>query len=325
MKGAVVYKPLGLDNLKFEDLEVPDPSPGEIRVKLERAGVNPIDYNSIAGKIVYTLNPLPHIPGSEVMGTAETDGKNIKKGDRVIVFPRLFCGLCDMCMTSREYICRNGGLWGVVSNGGYAEGFNISEENLFKVPEGLDPDVAVSLPIGGVTAYHALMRAGAAPGKSILIYGASGNTGLFAVQLAAHFGMKVYAASRKKWVSEYGADEVYDPGNLPDGLKADIVLNSIGQKFWEDSLKHVQRGGSLVTFGIQTGVEGKVNIAALYTNEVSVVGSTGGNRKELHELADICLRKKIRVRVARKFKLPEIRQALEYFSETRDGRIIVEA
>ena len=325
MKGAVVYKPLGKENLRYEEIDVPEPANGEVRVKFERAGVNPIDYNVVAGKIVYNLAPVPHIPGSEIMGIVQSDGKVFRKGDRVIVFPRLFCGNCEMCLTSREYLCENGGLWGVVSNGGYAEEFNISEWNLFKMPSGMDPDVAVSLPIGGLTAYHALIRAGASPEKKLLIYGASGNTGIFATQLAAHFGMEVFAVSRKSWMKDYGADEVYAPGNIPESLKVDIVVNSLGQKFWKESIGHLKPGGNLVTFGVQTGKDAEVDIATLYTGERSIIGSTGGSRKELEDLASIISRKGLMVRVAKRFKLAEIKDALEYFPEARDGRVIIDA
>lgn len=325
MKGAVVYKPLGKENLKFEDIEVPEPADGEVRIKFERAGVNPIDYNVVAGKVVYNLQPVPHIPGSEVMGVVQSEGSEFGKGERVIVFPRLFCGNCEMCLTSREYLCTNGGLWGVVSNGGYAEEFNINERNIFRMPVGMNPDVAVSLPIGGLTAYHALLRAGASPEKRILIYGASGNTGIFASQLASHFGMEVLAVSRKSWMKEYGADEVYEPGKIPEDLKVDIVMNSLGQKFWKESIGHLKVGGNLVTFGVQTGKEADVDIASLYTAERSIIGSTGGSKKELQDLANIVVRKGLKVRVAKRFKLSSIKEALDYFPEVRDGRVIIDA
>lgn len=325
MKGAVVYQPLGKENLKFEDISLPEPKSGEVRVKFERAGLNPIDYNVIAGKVVYNLQPFPHIPGSEVMGTAITDGEGIKKGDKVLVYPRLFCGRCDMCLSSREYLCRNGGLWGVMTNGGYAEEFNIRESNIFRVPEGMDHDMAVSLPIGGLTAYHALLRAGASPGKRVLVYGASGNTGLFAVQLASYFGMEVMGVSRKQWVKDYGASHVYEAEKVPSDLKVDIVMNSIGQKYWDDSINHLDTGGNLVTFGVQTGKEAGINIATMYTGEKSVIGSTGGSRKEMLDLIDLARREGLKARVARKFKLSSLSDALDYYPEVRDGRIIIEA
>lgn len=325
MKAAVVHEPLSKDNLKYEEITLKDPTEGEIRVKLTTAGVNPIDYMAVAGKVVYNLGPIPHTPGTEVLGVAQTSGSEIRKGDRVLVYPRLFCGACDQCRNSREYLCRNGGLWGVSSNGGYSEAFNIWEKNLVKVPDGIPDDVAVSLPVGGLTAYHALNRAQASDEKSILIYGASGNTGIFASQIAAHMGMEVHAVSRKGWMAEYGADHVYEPGNVPEGLKVDIVLNSIGQKFWEESIGHLNTGGTLVTFGIQTGRDAKLDIASLYTGEKNIVGSTGGNRKEFHDLVNLLSRREMKVRVAARYPLSEIRKAMEHFEQVRDGRILIDS
>lgn len=325
MKAAVVHEPLSKDNLRYEEIPMNDPSEGEIRVNLTSAGVNPIDYMAIAGKVTYSIGPIPHIPGTEVLGIAQTDGLEIRKGDRVLVFPRLFCGTCDQCRISKEYMCRNGGLWGVSSNGGYSEAFNIQEKNLVKVPEGVPDDVAVSLPVGGLTAYHALNRAQASNEKNILIYGASGNTGIFASQIASHMGMEVHAVSRKGWITEYGADHVYEPGKVPEGLKFDIVLNSIGQKFWGESLSHLSTGGTLVTFGIQTGREASLDISALYKDEKSIVGSTGGNRKEFHDLLNLLSRRPLKVRVAARYPLPEIRSAMDHFEQVRDGRILIDA
>ncbi|HKJ97069.1 MAG TPA: zinc-binding dehydrogenase, partial [Thermoplasmataceae archaeon] len=121
------------------------------------------------------------------------------------------------------------------------------------------------------------------------------------------------------------ASEVYDPDSVPENLKVDIVMNSLGQKFWKDSLSHLSAGGSLVTFGVLTGKEAEVDIAALYTAERTIIGSTGGSRKELLDLADITARKGLKVRVAKRFKLADIKEALDYFPKVKDGRLILEA
>ncbi len=89
-----------------------DEPSGGIKVMVKKAGLNPLDYNLIAGKVVYGVSPMPHIPGSEIMGIAMDDGKNIKKGDRVIVYNRIFDGSCEMCISGNEHLCYNGGIWG---------------------------------------------------------------------------------------------------------------------------------------------------------------------------------------------------------------------
>lgn len=324
MKAARVYSPFGKENLKIEEIDEPTPSHGEVLVRVEKAGLNPIDYNLIHGKIVYNLQPVPHIPGSEVIGTVISDGLTVKKGDKVMVYNRIFDGSCEFCLSNREHLCKNGGIWGVVTNGGYAETIAISESNLFKIPSGLDEDTAVSVPIGALTSYRALLRAGASVGKSILIYGASGNTGIFAIQIAKAMGMDVYAVSRKKWLKDYGVADVFEAGEILETFTADIVMNSLGSDFWESSLKHVSVDGALVTFGVLSGREGKVDIANLYTREMRIIGSTGGTRKDLHDLLSIMKRHPMKAPVSKKFSLSNISEALEYYTENRDGRIVIE-
>ena len=78
MKAIEFAKP-GIENIKIVDKS---PEGEGIKVKIIKAGLNPLDYNRIAGNVVYNVKPMPHIPGSEVMGIAMEDGKHIHKGDR---------------------------------------------------------------------------------------------------------------------------------------------------------------------------------------------------------------------------------------------------
>jgi alcohol dehydrogenase len=324
MKALRVYQPFGKQNLKIEQIPKPEEKDGQIIVRVKKAGLNPIDYNLINGKILYNLAPVPHIPGSEVYGTAENEGKNVRKGDGVIVYPRIFDGTCEYCLEGKEYICRSGGIWGVVTNGGYTDFISVPESMVFKIDPRMDTDVAVSLPIGGLTAYHALRRSGASAGQKLLVYGASGNTGTFALQLGRTMGMDVYAVSRNNWLSDFGAHETYPPDKIPENFKADIVINSIGSSFWEQSVKHVANGGSIVTFGVQTGRESKLDLGDLYTREIRIIGSTGGNRKELTELLGIALRENFKLGTPSKFDLYDLKDALKLFETKVGGRIILQ-
>ncbi|EQD79342.1 Alcohol dehydrogenase GroES domain protein, partial [mine drainage metagenome] len=161
----------GIENLRIEDIEEPEMVDEEILVKIRLAGLNPLDYNLIHGNVVYSVKPFPHIPGSEVIGEVISDGKVLKKGDRVMVYNRIFDGNCDLCLSGKENLCYNGGIWGVISNGGFTEKISIQEKNLIKIPEVISDELAVSTPIGALTAYHALKKANASAGKNILIYG----------------------------------------------------------------------------------------------------------------------------------------------------------
>ena len=324
MHAANIGPEFGKENLKFVTIEKPQAKPGEVLVRITKAGLNPIDYNLIHGKIVYNLSPVPHIPGSEAIGIVESDGSIFKKGDRVLIFNRIFDGTCDMCRSHREHLCRNGGIWGVVSNGAYTEFVSISERNLFRIPDNLSEEVAVSLPVGGLTSYRALARAGVRPGDSILIYGASGNTGIFASQLASIMGLDVYGVSRKPWVKDFGCSTVFSTGEVPKDFKADIVINSLGADFWKESVSHVASGGKIVTFGVLTGREASLDIAHLYTNEIGIIGSTGGSLEDLSRLLRLTDKHELKAPVATRMKLMQLGRALDEFEKIRDGRIILE-
>ena len=91
-------------------------------VKVKAAGVNPIDYFTVSNAT--GIKPLPHIPGAEITGIIGKVGEHVtalKEGDKVVLYNRLFDGTCDMCLNGYEMLCRNGGIIGVNTNGGFAE------------------------------------------------------------------------------------------------------------------------------------------------------------------------------------------------------------
>ncbi len=322
MKAAVIDN-FGLENLKVKEVEPPKTQKGYIRVKPELAGINPLEYNVVGGKLLYGVNPMPHVPGSEIMGTSLEDGKNIRKGDRVVIYNRIYDGTCEYCVSGREYLCPNGGIYGVVSNGGYAEEISVKEENVFGIPDTISDYVAVSLPIDALTAYHALKESEARCGEHLVVYGASGNTGLFSVQLGRIMGMNVTAITRKKYLMEFGADQTYTMDNLPENLNADVLVNPLGGEFFGDSLKHMKRRGRMVTFGVLNGPTSTLHIGSIYTKELKIIGSTGGSRKDFKEIIDITEKNQLRVKVDKVFPLEEIGKAMEYFSGSREGRVLL--
>lgn len=154
--------------------------------------MNPIDYYTVTG--MRDVDPMPHIPGVEFAGIVEEVGKEVTRvspGDRVVVYPRIFDGTCDLCMAEHEHLCRNGGIIGVNSNGGFAERAVVRESNVFRLPDSVPWDLAASLPVAGLTAFHALMEARVLPGDVVVIVGASGNTDQFTLQLAKLIGARV--------------------------------------------------------------------------------------------------------------------------------------
>jgi D-arabinose 1-dehydrogenase-like Zn-dependent alcohol dehydrogenase len=315
MKVIEFDKP-GIENIRIAERNLQG---NGLKVKVIKAGLNPLDYNLIAGNVVYNVNPMPHIPGSEVMGIAMEDGKHIRKGDRVIVYNRIFDNNCDMCYSGNEHLCYNGGIWGVITNGGYSEYIKIDEQNLFRVPEAIDDNTAVSIGIGALTSYRSLKRAMPAINDKILIYGA-GNTGIFTVQLAHKMGLDVYVYSRNRELEELGI-KVID--SIPEDFLADIIINPLGGKLFGDSIKYLRRKGKIVTYGVLTGRIADLDIARLYTNELEIIGSTGGTRKDLTELLSILEKSNFRLPVYKEYSIWDLKEALYAFKNRINGRIIL--
>ncbi|HZA48286.1 MAG TPA: alcohol dehydrogenase catalytic domain-containing protein [Nitrososphaera sp.] len=335
MKAAIFEAP-GLENLKvIDNAEEPRISDHDVLIKVKVAGINPIDHIVASGSLP-KVDPVPHIPGAESSGIIEELGSHVnnsqlKKGDRVVVHNKVFDGTCDMCLDGLDMICRNGGLIGAITNGGFAEYISVPERNVFKIPDDLDWDIAASLPVTSLTPYHALNEASLRINEYLLVFGASGNTGMIAVQLGKKMGAKVIAVSKDNWIkSEFGADYIisdYDKvaenvKEITQGKMADVVLNSLGVGTWDSSFASVGVNGRWVAFGGLTGADVKLNVQSLYSKQIKLIGSTGGTRKEMQELIDIS--PKLRVRVWKKFDLENVKEALQaLFAKERDGRILL--
>ena len=338
MKAAIFEAP-GLDNLNVID-NVDEPIIGDhdVMIKVKLAGVNPIDHIVVSGMLPRIV-PFPHIPGAESSGIVEQVGSeindgSIRKGDRVVVYNNISDGICDMCLNGLDMICRNGGLIGAITNGGFAEYISVPERNVFKVPDKMDWEVVASLPLTSLTPYHALNEASIKLNEYLLVFGASGNTGMMAVQLGKKMGARVIAVSRDIWIkSDFGADFVisdYDKiaenvKEITHGKMADVVLNSLGIGTWDSSFASIGINGRLVTFGGLTGADVKLNVQSLYRQQIKLIGSTGGTRNELRELIDIASTNGLKVKVWKKLKLDDVKEALQgLFAKDRDGRILLE-
>ncbi|WP_338598594.1 alcohol dehydrogenase catalytic domain-containing protein [Sulfolobus tengchongensis] len=327
---ALVFERRIVDDIKIAEYKDPEVRSHDVLIRVKNVGVSPVDYLTVT---LLNVNPIPHIPGVEFAGVVEKVGehvKSVKVGDKVTIFGSIFDGTCDMCMEGYETICRNGGRIGIETNGGMAELISLEEKYVFKLPEEYDWKVASSLPVSGLTAYHSLKEAKLHAGETLVVFGASGGTGQFLVQLGRKMGAKVIAVSRKNWLKELGADVVVGYENVEEVVKnytnnkmADVVVNSLGSAFWEKGFSVLGNKGRLVTFGDITGAEVKLDLRRLYLSHQIIMGIFRGNRKDLLELMELC--KECKIKVWKTFTLDEGRDAINsIYDKERDGKIILE-
>src|SRR5256884_1744388 len=231
-----VDKDGGREVLRFEDSPGPTPGAGELLIRVHAASVNPMDWKIRA---VYMKDhvplPLPFIPGWDVSGVVEAVGSGttkFKKGDEVY---------------ARPDVAAHGA-------GAYAEYVVAKEtETAFK-PKSIDHVHAATIPVGAVTAWRALFdAAGLKEGQKVLIHGAAGGVGSFAVQLAKWKGAHVIgtASTRNQaFLRQLGVDEPIDFGKtqFEDALHdVDSVLDPIGGDTQKRSWKTLKKGGTLVS------------------------------------------------------------------------------
>ena len=179
------------------------------------------------------------------------------------------------------------------------------------------------MPVAGLTAFHALKEAQLKINDSLLIFGASGNTGMIAVYLGKRMASKVIAVSSKKWIKDdYGADYLIKDYNhiidkvkeITNGKMADIVINSLGRDTWKDSFSSIGINGRWISFGTMTGSNVELNIQELYSKQIKLIGSNGGNREEFRELLEFLsysntIDDPLKIKVWKRFNLEKIRSS----------------
>jgi alcohol dehydrogenase/propanol-preferring alcohol dehydrogenase len=213
MRAVQVSRPKG--PLELVERDVPEPSTGTVRVKVEACGVCHSEVFVVDG--LFPGIEYPRVPGHEIVGTVDAVGAGVTgfaKGQRVGVgWSGGYDGTCDACRRGDFFACRTGRVTGMSSDGGYAEYMIARVEALARFPEGLAVADSAPLLCAGVTTYNALRNSGARPGDLVGVLGVGG-LGHLGVQYAAKMGFFTVAIDRgeerEKLARKLGAAEFID-------------------------------------------------------------------------------------------------------------------
>ncbi|GHD26452.1 NADP-dependent oxidoreductase [Streptomyces galbus] len=329
MKAVRLHAHGGPDVLRYENAPVPEPGPGEVLVRVYAAAVNPPDrllrdgLTSVPGADVTVT--LPAIPGTDVSGVVEALGPDV---DRFAVGDEVF------------------GLLRFPSFAGsaYAEYVAAPAADLARKPAGIDHVHAAGVPMAGLTAWQFLIEVGHdhpspfqdAPhrpvrldaGTTVLVNGAAGGVGHFAVQLAKWRGARVVAVAsggHESFLRDLGADRFldYTQERAEDVVRdVDLVLDAVGGPDSRRFLRTLKRGGSL--FPVLPGVFDEAEVAGLgVTVSSAQVRSNGAQLAELGSLLDAGT---VRVAIDSTYALEDARAAHERFARGHlRGKIVLTA
>jgi NADPH:quinone reductase len=237
---ALVARPSAPHGLEPAELEAPAPAPGEALVEVRAISLNRGEVRRLPGRQEGT------VPGWDVAGVVRAvaaDGSGPPTGARVV---------------------------GLVAEGAWAELAAVRTDRLAELPEGVSFEDASTLPVAGLTSLRALAVAGDLLGRRVLITGASGGVGRFAVQLAHRAGAHVTAVAanpgRAEGLAELGADEVIHELTA-DGEGFDVILESVGGDSLAAALGRVAPAGIVIAFGNSSGEPTTFNVAGFYNRK----------------------------------------------------------
>ena len=286
--------------LRYEEAPDPRPAPGRAIVRVRACALNHLDLWERRGLDRVPL-PLPHISGSDIAGEViDPGGAALAAGTRVMLQPGLRCGHCRACLEGRDNQCAEYDVLGLRSDGGYAELISVPAENLIPIPAHLDFVTAAAFPLTFLTAWHMLhTRAGLREGDVVLVLAGGSGVGQAAIQLARHFGARVFATSAPEKADRtraLGAEQVFDhyEGDFSKPLRqatggrgADIVIEHVGEATWDRSVRALATGGRLVTCGATTGFDARIDLRHLFARQLSLLGSYMGRFSELRAAAPL--------------------------------------
>lgn len=294
MKAMLLRAPRPVEEkpLELTQLPVPEPSSGELLLRVAACGVCHTDLHTVEGDL--SLPRLPLIPGHQVIGRVVTTGSNASRfseGDRVgVTWFYASCGSCAFCKEARENLCVSARFTGLHADGGYAEFMVVPEHSAFPVPEVFSDAQATPLLCGGVIGYRAMQLSTIQPRGRLGLYG-FGNSAHIVIQLAVHMGCRVYVFTRSKkhqelatalgavWVGT--ADE-----KPPEPMDASIIFAPAGALV-PAALGTLERGGTLALAGITMSPLPQMDYDLIYGERTvrSVANTTRKDAEDLLRLA----------------------------------------
>lgn len=343
MRALALTRLGGPQSLAVLDLpEPPMPGEGQVRIRIHAAALNHLDLFLTEGIKGITL-VFPHVVGTDGAGEIDAVGPGARftVGERVAVNPGISCGKCDVCRSGEEPYCREFQILGEHRPGTCAELLNVPERNVTAIPSDMTWAEAAAFPLANLTAWRMLVtRAKLTGGETVLIWGAGGGISLAAIQLAVELGARVIVtgsteAKLDKALS-LGAEMGFNHRDeSPDtivkrirqalGGGVNVVVDTVGEKTWDASLKALAPGGRLVTCGATTGPMVSLDIRRLFWFQWSVLGSTMGTRAEFAEMMEKVNQKKLWPVVDSVIPLAEGRLAYERMARGEQiGKLVIE-
>jgi NADPH:quinone reductase-like Zn-dependent oxidoreductase len=320
MKAVVCRKYGPPEVLKIQEVEKPAPGDNEILVKVHATTVTSGDTRVRGFRVPRSFwifarialgfrGPKIKILGAELAGEVESVGKDVKmykKGDTIIAYP---------------------GHHG----GGYAEYICLSEDSaIASKPENLTFEEAAAVPFGGNTALHFIKQANIQKGQKVLIYGASGSVGTYAVQLAKYFGAEVTgvcSTTNMDLVKSLGADKVIDYTKddfSKNGEIYDVIMDAVGKASISACMRSLKGEGIYLQVVADPATSIRMKWAGMNSSKILIGGTAMPESENLMFLKELIEAGKIKPIIDRTYPLEEIVEAHRYVEKGhKKGNVVI--
>jgi NADPH:quinone reductase-like Zn-dependent oxidoreductase len=316
---AILYDQYGSpDVLKLEEVEKPTPTDDELLIKVHAVSVNRSDWEGLRGKPLYARlgglqKPANKILGSDVAGRVELVGKNnsqFKPGDEV------FGEMWDYHGGFAEYVCTRGKAWTLK-------------------PTGMTFEEAAAIPQAGVIALQGIRDKGQVqPGQKVLINGAGGGAGSFAVQLSKLYGAEVTGVDntgKLNFMRSLGADHVIDYTRedfTKNGKQYDLILDLVALRSVFDYKRALQPNGSYYAVGGSVATFFQILFIGPWIKRTAGrnirILAVQRNREDLVDITELCETGRVVPVIDRRYPLSDVPEALRYLGEGRaKGKVVI--
>jgi NADPH:quinone reductase-like Zn-dependent oxidoreductase len=293
-----IHEDGGPEVLRYEEVADPVAGPGEVLIELRAASLNHLD--------LWVRKGLPSVPKPRILG-ADGAGIRVDTRERVVINPGLEHG--NVITVIGEH-----------TDGTHAELIAVPETNVFPLDDSISFETAAAFPLVYETAVRMLVtRAKLIAGEWVLIWGIGGGVATAAFEIARAIGAKTLVTSGSEAKLEtaraWGADLAVPHADAAAAAKelggVDLVVETVGEATWKDSLAAVKVGGRVVVCGATSGPNPPAQLHRFWWKQLTVYGSTMGTRDDFLVAYGLVRTGRARVHVDSTFPLAEIRAAHE--------------